>query len=80
MIVIAIIDSTPQGLGLTGRRSWGTVLSRARCKRTNSEAGIVRQARELQDGDHSALGLGKVGTQDAMKAIKGGQVLRIGGL
>lgn len=51
----------------------------ARCKRTNSEAGIVRQARELQDGDHSALGLGKVGTQDAM-AIKGGQVLRIGGL
>lgn len=26
VIVIAIIDSTPQGLGLTSRRSWGTVL------------------------------------------------------
>lgn len=49
--------------------------TRARCKSTNSEAGIGRQARELQDGDHSALGLSKVGTQDVVKAIRGGQVL-----
>lgn len=45
--------------------------TRARCRRTNGEAGIGRQARELQDGDHSALGLDKVGTQDVMKAIRG---------
>lgn len=69
VIVIAIIDSTPQAGDRGGQCCSGT---KARCKRTNSEAGIVRQARELQDGDHSALGLGKVGTQDVMKAIKGG--------